>query len=109
MFDALSDRFDSIFGKLRNRGKLTDSDIDQVAREIRLALLEADVNVGVVKADAEGVATLMVRNPQPYTVPWMGRLEPHVHFRECGDNGMVGRIFTVYTSSGKVEAFNMIE
>ena len=67
------------------------------------------LNVGVVKADAEGVATLMVRNPQPYTVPWMGRLEPHVHFRECGDNGMMSRIFTVYTSSGKVEPFIMIE
>ena len=67
------------------------------------------LNVGVVKADTEGVATLMVRNPQPYTVPWMGRLEPHVHFRECGDNGMLGRIFTVYTSSGKVEAFTMLE
>ena len=63
------------------------------------------LNVGVVKADETGLATLMVRNPQPYTVPWMGRLEPHVHFRECGDNGMVGRIFTVYTSSGKVEEF----
>jgi len=62
-------------------------------------------NVGVVKADSTGVATLLVRNPQPYSVPWMGRLEPHVHFRECGDNGMVGRIFTVYTSSGKVEPF----
>ena len=63
------------------------------------------MNVGVVKADDTGVATLMVRNPQPYTVPWMGRIEPHLHFRECGDNGMVGRIFTVYTSSGKVEPF----
>ena len=63
------------------------------------------MNVGVVKADETGVATLMVRNPQPYTVPWMKRIEPHVHFRECGDNGMVGRIFTVYTSSGKVEPF----
>jgi uncharacterized membrane protein YuzA (DUF378 family) len=63
------------------------------------------LNVGVVKADATGVATLLVRNPQPYTVPWMGQLSPHVHFRECGDNGMVGRIFTVYTSSGKVEEF----
>ncbi len=63
------------------------------------------MNVGVVKADQHGVATLMVRNPQPYTVPWMGRLEPHVHFRECGENGMMGRINTVYMSSGKVETF----
>jgi signal recognition particle subunit SRP54 len=50
MFDALSERFDGIFAKLRSRGKLTEADIDAVAREIRLALLEADVNVRVVKA-----------------------------------------------------------
>ena len=49
MFDALSDRFDGIFTRLRSRGKLTETDIDEVAREIRLALLEADVNVRVVK------------------------------------------------------------
>ena len=49
MFDALSDRFDGIFTQLRSRGKLTEKDIDEVAREIRLALLEADVNVQVVK------------------------------------------------------------
>ena len=50
MFDSLSDRFDGIFKRLRGRGKLTEKDIDEVAREIRLALLEADVNVRVVKS-----------------------------------------------------------
>lgn len=50
MFDALSDRFDGIFKRLRGRGRLTDKDVDDVAREIRLALLEADVNVKVVRA-----------------------------------------------------------
>jgi signal recognition particle subunit SRP54 len=49
MFDTLTDRFDGIFKKLRGKGKLTDADVDAVAREIRLALLEADVHVGVVK------------------------------------------------------------
>lgn len=49
MFDALTERFDGIFTRLRGRGKLTDKDVDEVAREIRLALLEADVNVRVVK------------------------------------------------------------
>ena len=49
MFDALSDRFDGIFSRLRSRGKLTEKDVDEVAREIRLALLEADVNFRVVK------------------------------------------------------------
>jgi signal recognition particle subunit SRP54 len=50
MFDALADRFDGIFRRLRTRGKLTPADVDEVAREIRLALLEADVNVRVVKS-----------------------------------------------------------
>jgi len=63
------------------------------------------MNVGVVMSDETGVATLYVRNPQPYTVPWMGRLEPHVHFRVCGDSGMMGSINTVYMSSGNVEGF----
>ncbi len=49
MFDALSDRFDGIFTKLRGRGRLSEADVDDVLREIRLALLEADVNVGVVR------------------------------------------------------------
>ncbi len=50
MFDALSDRFDGIFKRLRGRGRLSDKDVDEVAREIRVALLEADVNVTVVKS-----------------------------------------------------------
>lgn len=50
MFTALTDRFDAIFKRLRSKGKLTDSDIDEIAREIRIALLEADVNVTVVKS-----------------------------------------------------------
>jgi signal recognition particle subunit SRP54 len=50
VFDALSDRFDGIFKRLRGRGRLSDTDVDEVAREIRVALLEADVNVTVVKS-----------------------------------------------------------
>ncbi len=50
MFDALSDRLDGIFSRVRNRGRMTERDIDEVAREIRVALLEADVNVRVVRA-----------------------------------------------------------
>jgi signal recognition particle subunit SRP54 len=49
MFESLSDRFDGIFRKLKSRGKLTDKDIDEVARELRVALLEADVNVRVAR------------------------------------------------------------
>src|SRR3546814_10788752 len=49
MFDALSDRFDGIFKRLRGKGKLREEDVEEVLREIRVALLEADVNFSVVK------------------------------------------------------------
>ncbi|THV24290.1 signal recognition particle protein [Glycomyces paridis] len=49
MFDALSDRLSGIFESIRGKGRLTDADIDATAREIRLALLEADVALPVVK------------------------------------------------------------
>ncbi len=49
LFENLSDRMNHIFSKLRNRGKLTELEIKQAMREIRVALLEADVNYGVVK------------------------------------------------------------
>jgi len=49
MFESLTDRFDAIFTRLRGRGRLSESDVDEVLREIRVALLEADVNFKVVK------------------------------------------------------------
>ena len=49
MFDALSDRLDGIFSRLRNRGRMTERDVDEVSRELRVALLEADVNVRVAR------------------------------------------------------------
>src|SRR5438477_3926677 len=49
MFEALSDRLTDIFAGLRNKGALTEKDFDQAMREIRMSLLEADVNFKVVK------------------------------------------------------------
>ncbi len=49
MFDSLSQRLETIFGKLKGRGKLKEADVDAALREVRLALLEADVNFRVVK------------------------------------------------------------
>ncbi len=49
VFDALSDRLDGIFSRLRNRGHMTERDVDEVSRELRVALLEADVNVRVAR------------------------------------------------------------
>ena len=49
MFDSLSDRLGAVVGKLRNRGRLSEADVDEILAEIRTALLEADVNVTVVR------------------------------------------------------------
>ena len=49
LFSSLSEKLSRVFGKLKNRGKLTEADIKQAMREIRVALLEADVNFTVVK------------------------------------------------------------
>ena len=49
MFDTLSSRLEGVIKKIRGKGRLTDADVDEVLKEIRTALLEADVNVGVVR------------------------------------------------------------
>ncbi|UCF87871.1 MAG: signal recognition particle protein, partial [bacterium] len=49
MFQNLSEKLDAVFKKLKGRGRLTEADIDATLREVRLALLEADVNFRVVK------------------------------------------------------------
>jgi signal recognition particle subunit SRP54 len=50
MFETISDRFDQIFRLLRSKGRLSASDVDETLREVRLALLEADVNVAVARS-----------------------------------------------------------
>ncbi len=50
MFDAISRRLGDVFTSLRSKGRLSEADVDGALREVRLALLEADVNVGVVKS-----------------------------------------------------------
>ena len=49
MFENLSDKLQSVFSQLSSRGKLSEADVDAALREVRLALLEADVNFKVVK------------------------------------------------------------
>ncbi len=55
MFQALSDRLNGIFKKLRGYGRLTEENIAEALREVRLALLEADVNFKVVRSFLEQV------------------------------------------------------
>ena len=63
------------------------------------------LNAGVTTADSMGIATLKVREPQSYTVPFKGQLEPHIHFRVCGPTGFVGRIKTYFLENGHIEGF----
>lgn len=49
MFDVLTQKLEGIFKRLRGRGKLTERDVDEALREVRIALLEADVNFKVVR------------------------------------------------------------
>ena len=49
MFEVLSEKLNAVFRRLGSRGKLNEKDIDEAMREVRLALLEADVNFKVVK------------------------------------------------------------
>ena len=60
MFDSLSEKLESVFKKLRGQGVMTEENIKDALREVRLALLEADVNFKVVKEFVENVRTKAV-------------------------------------------------
>src|SRR5881397_1384399 len=75
VFETLSDRLDKVFTGLRGKGRLTEADIDATAREIRIALLEADVALPVVRAfiarvkeRAKGVEVSAALNPAQQVV-----------------------------------------
>ena len=55
-FSSLSDKINGVFKKLRNKGRITESDVKDAMREVRLALLEADVNYKVAKEFTTTVA-----------------------------------------------------
>lgn len=70
MFEALTDKLSSIFSKITSRGVLTEADIDNAMREIRVALLEADVSLLVVKdfinnVKEQALGEKLVRSIQP--------------------------------------------
>ncbi len=60
MFDSLSDRFQKIFKHLRGQGKLTEDNIREALREVRMALLEADVHYKVAKDFVSGIGARVV-------------------------------------------------
>ena len=50
MFESLSDRLQAVFQRLGTRTRINEEDVTQAMREVRIALIEADVNLGVVKS-----------------------------------------------------------
>jgi hypothetical protein len=64
-------------------------------------------NAGMVTADMQGRARLLVRPPQAYKVPMGGRLEPHIHYRVCEPKGWMGRVQTKFLSNEGFLDFNM--
>jgi len=60
MFETLSEKLDAVFSKLKGKGLLTEADIDAALKEIRMSLLEADVNFKVVKSFIENLKTKAV-------------------------------------------------
>lgn len=57
MFESLTEKLQGAFSKIRGRGKLSESDINDALREVRLALIAADVNYGIVKKFTEDLKT----------------------------------------------------
>ena len=55
-FEGLTQRLQQAFGKMRGKGKLTEEDVKLVMREVRMALLEADVNYRVVREFTKAVS-----------------------------------------------------
>jgi len=80
MFDSLGEKFDSLLRKLRGQGRITERNIEDALRDVRLALLEADVNVGVVrdfveavKQDALGEEVLRSLTPEQHFIKLVHR------------------------------------
>ena len=59
-------------------------------------------NSGVATSDKNGIVKLAVRDPQSYTVPYKGLLQPHVHFRICDGPGTLGRVKTIFLKDQKI-------
>src|SRR5438552_2925006 len=80
MFESLGEKFDSLLRKLQGQGRITERNIEEALRDVRLALLEADVNVAVVrefvdavKRDALGEEVLRSLTPEQHFIKLVHR------------------------------------
>ena len=70
MFKSLSDRLTGIFEKIKSKGSLKENDVEEALREVRIALLEADVSLSVVKeflekAKKKSVGSKLIKSVSP--------------------------------------------
>lgn len=125
MFDALSERFNNIFHKMRGRGRITEANVQDALREVRTALLEADVHVQVVRRfcdevlqkalGSEVLTTLhpdqvMVKIVHDELVRLMGPVDPRIPYVTPGPTvilmaGLQGSGKT--TTCGKLARYTM--
>ena len=80
MFESLGEKFENLWRKLQGQGRITERNIEEALRDVRLALLEADVNVGVVrdfveavKKDALGAEVLRSLTPEQHFIKLVHR------------------------------------
>ena len=84
MFDSLGDKLGKVFGKLRGKGGLSEDDVAEAMREIRVALLEADVALPVVKQFVESVREKACSEKSPCEE---GRCEKACSEESTGEEG----------------------
>ena len=65
MFENLTEKITTVINRLGNKGRLSESDIDEALKEIRLALLDADVNFKVARTFVQSVKEKLLAGPQP--------------------------------------------
>ena len=72
MFESLTEKLNGVFNRLGNQGRLTERDVDSALREIRMALLEADVNFpggAVLRREDTRTGVVRRRAPEPESGP----------------------------------------
>ena len=84
-----------VFWASEHADKTADSIQDYIAEHPISAYSEYS-NSGIVRSNAQGVATLSVRPPISYKIPSGRVLKPHIHYRVCGKGGILGAVQTVY-------------
>ena len=65
-FESLTDKLQNVFKKLRSKGRLTEEDVKLALKEVKMALLEADVNFKVVKQFTKSVLSKLLHNLKVY-------------------------------------------